>query len=55
MNNISQELFSLFLESPKIDTHEHLLPPEQFIKSLDILFSVLERSYLSWILSRSEE
>jgi len=51
MTKISQELFSLFLESPKIDTHEHLLPPERFIESPDILFSILERSYLSWILS----
>ncbi|MDK2896806.1 MAG: uncharacterized protein PWP04_926 [Candidatus Atribacteria bacterium] len=51
MNKFSQELFSLFLESPKIDTHEHLLPPEQFAESPDILFAVLERSYLSWILS----
>ncbi len=51
MTKISQELFSLFLENPKIDTHEHLLPPERFIESPDILFSILERSYLSWILS----
>jgi len=51
MNNISQELFSFLLESPKIDSHEHLLPPEQFQESPDILFSILERSYLSWILS----
>ena len=51
MNNISQELFSFLLESPKIDSHEHLLPPEQFQESPDILFSILERSYISWILS----
>ncbi len=51
MNKFSQELFSLFLESPKIDTHEHLLPPKQFRENPDILLSILERSYLSWILS----
>ena len=41
MNKVFQELFSLFLESPKIDTHEHLLPPEQFTENPDILLSIL--------------
>ncbi|HOQ51290.1 MAG TPA: hypothetical protein PK233_05585, partial [Candidatus Atribacteria bacterium] len=50
MNDYSAELFLALLESSKIDTHEHLLSDEKFLKSPDILLTTLEQSYLSWIL-----
>ncbi|NSW77107.1 MAG: amidohydrolase family protein [Candidatus Atribacteria bacterium] len=49
-NTVTREIWETLLESPKIDTHEHLLPQETFADSADILFSILSKSYLPWIL-----
>ncbi|MEI6158169.1 MAG: hypothetical protein WCP87_07375 [Atribacterota bacterium] len=45
-----EELFSFLFECEKIDTHEHLLSPDHYLQSNDILFAILERSYLPWII-----
>ena len=39
---ILQSYFFALLESSKIDTHEHLLSDEKFLKSPDILLTTLE-------------
>lgn len=48
-DSTDREIWEALLESPKIDTHEHLLPQETFRESPDVLFAILEKSYLSWI------
>ncbi|HSV31952.1 MAG TPA: amidohydrolase family protein [Atribacteraceae bacterium] len=46
---IYRELFNDFINHPKIDSHEHLLPQASYQGKDDILFSILEKSYLPWI------
>jgi len=47
--NIYEEIWFSLFEAPKIDTHEHLLPQQTFLQSADILFEILNKSYLPWI------
>ncbi|MGC8778993.1 MAG: hypothetical protein ACP5Q4_09995 [Candidatus Caldatribacteriaceae bacterium] len=47
--HIQEDFLDFLLASPKIDTHEHLLPPETFLREPDILLAILRESYLPWI------
>ena len=44
-----EDLLSQLIHWKKIDTHEHFLPQKNFQDQPDILFAILQESYLPWI------
>ena len=48
--SVYEDLFAQLVQWKKIDTHEHFFPQSHFQNSFDMLFAILQTSYLPWII-----